>query len=100
MEPSLVTVKRLFARSQNRCAFTGCDFPIVEESDTVTGIICHINARSPGGPMPGDSMRKKGNPPQEARFACNRRMQQLITESCREGRKLGDGFYRLDLGAE
>ncbi len=50
MDPSFVTVKRLFALSQNRCAFRGCEFPIVEESETVTGVICHIKARSVGGP--------------------------------------------------
>lgn len=48
--PSLATVKRLFARSGNRCAFPECDVPLVEESGTVTGEICHIRAASPGGP--------------------------------------------------
>ena len=48
--PSLSTIKRLFALSGNRCAFPGCDAPLVEESGTVTGIICHIRAASPGGP--------------------------------------------------
>jgi len=50
MEPSLQTVKRLFALSSNCCAFTECDLPIVEESGTVTGKICHIKARKEGGP--------------------------------------------------
>lgn len=50
MEPSLPTIKRLFAASSNRCAFPNCDSPIVEGSGTVTGIICHIKARSRGGP--------------------------------------------------
>ncbi len=50
MEPSLPTVKRLFALSGNCCAFPGCNSPIVEDSGTVTGIICHIKARSRGGP--------------------------------------------------
>ncbi len=49
-EPSLSTIKRLFARSNNHCAYPGCSFPIVEESGTVTGIVCHIKARSRGGP--------------------------------------------------
>ena len=50
MEISRPTVKRLFAVSRNRCAFPECAAPIVEDSRTVTGIICHIRARSPGGP--------------------------------------------------
>jgi len=50
MEPSLTTIKRLFAASGNKCAFPECNSPIVEDSGTVTGIICHIKARSRGGP--------------------------------------------------
>lgn len=44
------TVKRLFAYSQNKCAFPGCTLPLVEESGTVTGEICHIKGESKGGP--------------------------------------------------
>lgn len=44
------TIKRLFAVSQNACAFSECRAPIVETSGTVTGIICHIKAQNPGGP--------------------------------------------------
>lgn len=53
MEPTRTTVKKLFARCRNRCAFPDCSAPIVEENGTVTGIICHIRARSPGGPRYG-----------------------------------------------
>jgi hypothetical protein len=49
-EPSLPTIKKLFAFSGNRCAFPQCDLPIVEDSGVVTGIVCHICARSKGGP--------------------------------------------------
>ncbi len=49
-EPSLPTVKRLFACSGNKCAYPKCECPIVETTGTVTGIICHISARSKGGP--------------------------------------------------
>lgn len=49
-EPSLATLKRLFALSGNRCAFSQCTLPIVEDSGVVTGIVCHIKARSKGGP--------------------------------------------------
>jgi hypothetical protein len=48
--PSITTLKRLFAKSNNRCAFPECPLPIVEDSGTVTGVICHIKARSDGGP--------------------------------------------------
>jgi hypothetical protein len=49
-EPPRSVVKRLFALSGNCCAFPECPQPIVEESGTVTGIICHIRAKRPGGP--------------------------------------------------
>jgi hypothetical protein len=48
--PTLATIKRLFALSGNRCAFSDCSAPLVEESGTVTGEICHIRAANPGGP--------------------------------------------------
>lgn len=49
-EPSLQTVKRLFALSNNRCAFPRCISPIIVPSGSVIGKICHINARNKGGP--------------------------------------------------
>lgn len=49
-EPRLPTLKRLFAKSHNQCAYPQCELPIVEEFGTVTGIVCHIKARSKGGP--------------------------------------------------
>lgn len=49
-EPTKQTVKRLFALSGNLCAFPGCSLPMVDSSGAVTGEICHIHARSEGGP--------------------------------------------------
>ena len=51
MEPTRTTAKRLFALSRNRCAFPQCGVPLVEDEGTITGIICHIRARKPGGPQ-------------------------------------------------
>lgn len=50
MEISLPTLKRLFARSRNQCAFSDCTARLIEDSGTVTGIICHIKARNEHGP--------------------------------------------------
>ena len=47
---SETTIKRLFALSGNNCGYPGCPVPIVEKTGIVTGEICHIKARSPGGP--------------------------------------------------
>ncbi|MCG3147733.1 MAG: hypothetical protein PCFJNLEI_01174 [Verrucomicrobiae bacterium] len=48
--PSEQTTRRLFALSANRCAFHNCGTPLVHPSGTITGEICHIKARNPGGP--------------------------------------------------
>jgi hypothetical protein len=50
-EPSVATIKRLFAVSGNRCAFPKCSNQLVEPTTgKVTGRICHIKGRKPGGP--------------------------------------------------
>lgn len=50
-QPSVPTVKRLFAVSGNRCAFPGCPLPLIDkESGKVTGKICHIKANNSNGP--------------------------------------------------
>ncbi len=50
-QPSLATVKRLFAVSGNHCAFPGCNSPLVDPaSGKVIGRVCHIKANSVGGP--------------------------------------------------
>ena len=50
MVPTSKTMKSLFARSGNRCAFPDCYVPLVEENDIVTGEVCHIKARNARGP--------------------------------------------------
>jgi len=50
VQPTERTIKRLFALSGNLCAYPGCSLPIIESAGTVTGEICHIRARSAGGP--------------------------------------------------
>jgi hypothetical protein len=49
-EPTLATVKRLFAVSGNRCAFPTCTNPIVGLAGEPLGEICHIEAESARGP--------------------------------------------------
>jgi len=49
-EPSEKTIRRLFALAGNACAFPDCPSPIVEAEGTITGEICHMHARSKGGP--------------------------------------------------
>jgi hypothetical protein len=61
--PTLSTIKRLFARSRNRCAFPNCPVPIVEDQGFVTGNVCHIKARSKRGPRydAAESMDERHN---------------------------------------
>ena len=47
--PTIKVIKRLFACCSNRCAFPGCEVPIVEDSGIVTGQVAHICASSRGG---------------------------------------------------
>lgn len=58
----MTTVKRLFAVSQNRCAFPACDAPLAAEN-VVLGDICHIKAQRPDGP------RYDENQPEDQRHA-------------------------------
>jgi hypothetical protein len=64
--PSLPSVKALFARSKNRCAFPECDSPVVENTGTVTAEICHIRALNSRGPR-----HDKTQTPEERNSASN-----------------------------
>ena len=46
-EPSKPTLKRLFAVSGNRCAFTGCSTVLADNSGTIIGEVCHIKGDKP-----------------------------------------------------
>ena len=41
--PATATIKRLLAVSGNRCAFLGCESPLVI-GDIATGKVCHVKA--------------------------------------------------------
>jgi len=43
------TIRALFARSGNQCAFPGCTHPLINEKNQFIGQICHIEAALPGG---------------------------------------------------
>lgn len=59
-EPTLTTIKKLFAASGNVCAYPGCHAPIVEKSGSITGEICHIKARNKNGPRFDPKQSEKG----------------------------------------
>jgi hypothetical protein len=47
---TVATLKSLFAKSHNRCAYPGCAAPLSEDSNTVTGQVCHIRSDKSRGP--------------------------------------------------
>ena len=47
--PKLKTLKALFARSGNQCAFPGCRQPLVNHKHQIIGEVCHIEAAMSGG---------------------------------------------------
>ncbi|PFU61987.1 helix-turn-helix domain-containing protein [Bacillus thuringiensis] len=48
-EPTKDTLRELYLKSGNRCAFPGCEKTILNDKGNVVGQICHIEAAMPGG---------------------------------------------------
>ncbi len=44
LQPKPSTVRALFAKSGNECAFPGCDQPLVDDLNLLVAEVCHINA--------------------------------------------------------
>lgn len=49
LAPTKDTLRALFARSGNICAFPGCTSPLLNDKNKFIGQICHIEAAEPGG---------------------------------------------------
>lgn len=47
--PNIQTIRALFAKSGNRCAFPGCHHPLISDSNNFISQICHIEAAEPKG---------------------------------------------------
>jgi uncharacterized protein YecT (DUF1311 family) len=43
-EPKPSTIKALFAKSGNQCAYPGCSLPLVDDQNILVAEVCHINA--------------------------------------------------------
>jgi len=93
MEPTRTTVKKVFARCRNRCAFPECSAPIVENNGTVTGLICHIRARSPGGPRYSAKLTEEQRHASENLILmCSRHSKVIDSEPRRYTVKILEGF--------
>ena len=57
------TLRFLYGKSGNKCAFPGCCEPIFEEDGTLTGECCHIEAYSANGPRynPNTTIEQKNS---------------------------------------
>lgn len=49
LSPEIATIRALFARSGNQCAFPGCAQRLINEKNQFIGQICHIEAALPQG---------------------------------------------------
>jgi len=56
LSPKAETVRSLFAKSWNRCAFPGCTQILVNNKGQFLGQICHIEAAAPGGERYNENM--------------------------------------------
>lgn len=56
LAPTQATIKSLFAKSGNQCAFPDCQQILVDEDDDFVGQICHIAAANSGGERYDSSM--------------------------------------------
>ncbi len=59
LQPTQATIKALFAKSGNQCAFPGCGDVLVIDKNLPVGEVCHIEAAAPGGPRYNDKMSDK-----------------------------------------
>lgn len=66
-------LRDLAIRSKNKCAFPGCDHPILNLSGVYVAELCHIEAAEPGGqrfnPTQSDEERRA---PENLMFLCHR----------------------------
>lgn len=49
LSPKSETLRALFARSGNQCAFPGCTHPLINDDNLFVAQVCHIEAASSGG---------------------------------------------------
>lgn len=49
LAPTTETLRALFARSGNQCAFPDCDHPLIDEDNNFVAQVCHIEDALPGG---------------------------------------------------
>lgn len=49
LAPTTKTLRELFAKSGNQCAFPDCEHPLIDEDHNFVANVCHIEDALPGG---------------------------------------------------
>ncbi|MGG7195880.1 hypothetical protein ACQPUI_04005 [Clostridium butyricum] len=49
LQPTSETLREIYLKSGNKCAFPGCNEVMIDENGTFIGEVCHIEAAMPGG---------------------------------------------------
>ncbi len=80
--PSAKTLKFLYAKSGNQCAFPDCNLPIYEDNGVLTGECCHIEAYSKGGARYNDTTTEdEKNAESNLMMMCSRHHKIIDTDS-------------------
>lgn len=71
--PSAESLKLLYVRSGNECAFPGCDHPIFNDNGLYIAQLCHIKAASEGGQRYDETQTdEERSAPENLLFMCHR----------------------------
>lgn len=81
-KPSDKTLKFVYAKSGNQCAFPDCNLPIYEDNGVLTGECCHIEAYSKGGARYNDTTtEEEKNAESNLIMMCSRHHKIVDTDS-------------------
>lgn len=87
--PSAKTLKLLFVKSGNVCAFPECDHPIFNDEGLYIAQLCHIEAAEQGGPRYNPSQtEEKRRSPENLLFMCHRHHKETDQISTYELRRI------------
>lgn len=79
--PSTDTLKLLYVRSGNECAFPDCDHPIFNDDGLYIAQLCHIKAANKGGQrFDQDQTEDERRAPQNLLFMCHRHHKETDNE--------------------
>jgi hypothetical protein len=79
--PSAESLKLLYVRSGNECAFPGCEHPIFNDKGLYIAQLCHIKAANKGGPRYDETQTdEERRAPSNLLFMCHRHHKETDNE--------------------